>query len=88
MFLSLSLSLSLTHTHTHTHHTADNAFKGQAVDIWAAGITLYVFMFGRVSWKFISVQSKVFDSWMGVWAQVVVYTASIVLHVMYMYVHS
>ena len=52
MYIITYLSLSLTHTHTHTHthiHTADNAFKGQAVDIWAAGITLYVFVFGRVS---------------------------------------
>lgn len=31
--------------------TADNAFKGQAVDIWAAGVTLYVFVFGRVPWS-------------------------------------
>ena len=43
--LTIYVSLSST---THTH-IADNAFKGQAVDVWAAGITLFVFIFGRVS---------------------------------------
>ena len=53
---TLSIDAIHAHTHTHTHvRTADNGFKGQAVDIWAAGITLYVFVFGRVSWKFVCV---------------------------------